>query len=116
MGDWFDTGPYVPEPLTEKQRGFLQTVLQHQQDKLLEMLSDEERVALELMGAEEWLTCLSKWYATELISSILRQENAAKTRRREAQKARKAATKPASPSQRKPAASPVRRKWWSTQA
>lgn len=114
MNDWWNTGPYVPEPLTERQHEFLKIVLQYQQEKLLELVSDEERVAIELMGAEEWLTCLSKWNATELIGAIKRAEAAAKTRRRSAKTVRQAAKKDPSPAHRKPTTSNTRRKWWAT--
>jgi hypothetical protein len=114
MAYWYDTGPYVPEPLTEKQHGYLQLILQHQREPLLELLSDEERVALELMGAEEWLTVLTKWSASELIGSIERAANAAKTRDRSAKTARQAAKKDPSPAHRKPTATKTRRKWWAT--
>ena len=114
MTNWYDTGPYVPEELTEKQHGYLRLILQHQQDQLLELLSDEERVALELMGAEEWLTVLTKWSASELIGSIERAANAAKVRDRSATTARKAATKTPSPAHRKPTMTKTRRKWWAT--
>lgn len=112
--NWYDTGPYVPEELTEKQHGYLRIILQHQQEQLLELLSDEERVALELMGAEEWLTVLTKWSASELIGSIERAANAAKVRDRSVKTVRKATTKTPSPAHRKPTVSKTRRKWWAT--
>lgn len=114
MSGWHSTGPYVPEPLTERQHDYLQVLLQNQRDRLLDFLSDEERVALELMGAEEWLTVLTKWDATELIGSIERAVIAEKTRNRSARKARKAAKKEPSSARRKSPAVPVRRKWWRT--
>lgn len=116
MKDWYDTGPYVPDPMTPKQREYLEITLRFQQDKVLDLLSDEERVAVELMGAEEWLGVLTKWGASDLISAIKRAETAERVRSRSARTARRAAKREASPAHRKPAAVPVRRKWWATDA
>ena len=114
MTDWFDTGPYVPEPLTKRQHDYLKNVLQNQHDRLLELLSDEERVALELMGAEEWLTVLSKWSATELIGAIQDGAVAERARKRSVKTAREAAKKDPSPAHRKSAEVKTRRKWGAT--
>ena len=106
MADWFDPGPFVPEPLTERQREFLAVTLKYQPDRLLDLLTIEERVGVELMGAEEWLTILSKWDATQLISSLKDADVAEKVRDRPVKPVREATIREK--------ASAHRRKWWDT--
>lgn len=99
MSDWFDTGPFVPEPLTKRQRWRLVKDI----EKMLELLTHEERVAVELMGAEEWIDTLSKWDATRLIDTLKGAEVAEAVRDREAETARQAID-------REPGA--IRRRWF----
>jgi len=64
---WFQTGFQPPPEATPKQRWFIFKSW----DKMCVYLLEEEKVAIEFMGQEDWLNCLDKERAGELISLML---------------------------------------------
>jgi len=70
MTDWWQGGFPEHEKATVIQRGFLQKRL----NILMGIISDEEHVAIRMMGTEIWLDSVAKTRATGLIGLIKAHE------------------------------------------
>ena len=71
--EWSDTGYPAPEPATDRQKGFLQS----HGEAVAALMTDSEKLHLETVQDDaEWLNCLSKARACELISEIMRPARA----------------------------------------
>lgn len=78
-GDWFNSKPAAPDPISDKQMW----LLLRSHDQVMDILEPQERVNVEIMDYAEWVKTLTKYEASKLIG-ILKGASVAEEVRRKA--------------------------------
>jgi len=78
MGDWFNSKPAEPDPITVRQRKALLGAA----EQVLDILEPQERVNVQIIGYGDWLKTLTKYEASRIIGILKGNSVADDVRRR----------------------------------